>query len=56
MFNIFKSNKKTTVVFTEPYRPSWEESARAWQENHIAHKKLSERVKKELGTNTLPRI
>lgn len=54
MLNLFKKNDK--VVFHQPYRPSWEESARAWQEGHIAHKKLAERVKKELGTNTLPRI
>lgn len=55
MFSIF-SKKNDNVVFHQPYRPSWEESARAWQEGHIAHKKLAERVKKELGTNTLPRI
>lgn len=55
MFSIF-SNKKDKDVFQEHYRPSWEESARQWQENHIAHKKLAERVKKELGSNTLPRI
>lgn len=55
MLNIFKKSK-TTGVFQEPYHPSWEESARVWEENHIAHKKLAERVKKELGTNTLPRI
>lgn len=55
MFSIF-SNKKDKDVFQEPYRPSWEDSARQWQENHIAHKKLAESVKRELGTNTLPRI
>lgn len=55
MFSIF-SIKKDKDVFKEPYRPSWEDSARQWQENHIAHKKLAERVKKELGSNTLPRI
>lgn len=55
MLNLFKK-KEDTQVFHQPYRHSWEESARAWQENHIAHKKLAERVKKELGTNTLPRI
>lgn len=55
MFNIFKRNN-TAVVFKEPYRPSWEESARQWEQSHIVHKKLAERVKKELGTNTLPRI
>lgn len=55
MLNLFKK-KETTQVFHTPYRPSWEESAIAWQENHIANKKIAERVKKELGTNTLPRI
>lgn len=55
MFSIF-SKKDNNVVFQEPYRPSWEQSARQWQENHIAHKKLAESIKKELGTNTLPRV
>ena len=54
MLNLFKK-QENKEVYHAPYRPSWEESARAWQENHIAHKKLAERVKKELGTNTLPR-
>ena len=55
MLNLFKKQENKEVYHT-PYRPSWEESAGTWQENHIAHKKLAERVKKELGTNTLPRI
>lgn len=55
MFSIF-SKKEDKVVFKEPYRPSWEESARAWEQSHIAHKKAFESVKKELGTNTLPRV
>lgn len=55
MFSIFVK-KEDKAVFKEPYRPSWEESARKWQENHIAHKKLAESVKKELGINTLPRV
>lgn len=55
MFNIFKSNN-TTVVFTEPYRPSWEESARAWEQSHIAHKKAFESLKQDLSSNTLPRV
>jgi hypothetical protein len=55
MLNLFKK-QENKEVYHALYRPSWEESARAWQENHIAHKKLAERVKKELGTNTLPRI
>ena len=54
MLNLFKKNEK--VVFHQPYRPSWEESARQWEKNHIAHKKLADSVKKELGTNTLPRV
>lgn len=56
MFNIFKSNKNTTVVFTEPYRPSWEESARQWEQSHIARKKAFESVKHDLSSNTLPRV
>nr|DAK40924.1 MAG TPA: hypothetical protein [Bacteriophage sp.] len=55
MLNLFKK-QENKEVYHAPYRPSWEESARAWQESHIAHKKLAERVKKELGTNILPRI
>lgn len=55
MFSIFKSNK-TTVVSDVPYRPSWEKSALQWKNNHIAHKKAFESLKKELGSNTLPRI
>lgn len=55
MFSIF-SKKEDKVVFHQPYRPSWEESARAWEQSHIARKKLAESVKKELGTNTLPRV
>lgn len=55
MLNLFKK-KETTQVFHTPHRPSWEESARAWEQSHIAHKKLAESVKKELGTNTLPRV
>lgn len=55
MLNLFKK-QENKEVYHAPYRPSWEETARAWQENHIANKKLAERVKKELGTNTLPRI
>lgn len=56
MLNLFKKSDKQKEVLHTPYRPSWEESARAWEQSHIAHKKLAERVKKELGTNTLPRI
>ena len=55
MFNIFKSNN-TTVVFTEPYRPSWEQTARDWEQCHIARKKAFESVKHDLSSNTLPKV
>lgn len=55
MFNIFKSNN-TTVVFKEPYRPSWEESARQWEQDHIIRKKAFESLKHDLSSNTLPRV
>lgn len=55
MFNIF-SKKEDNAVFHQPYRPSWEESARAWKQSHIAHKKAFESLKHDLGSNTLPRI
>lgn len=55
MLNLFKK-KEDTQVFHAPYRPSWEESARQWQEGHIARKKACESLKHDLGANTLPRI
>lgn len=55
MFNIFVK-KEDKAVFKEPYRPSWEESARQWKESHIARKKAFESVKHDLSSNTLPRI
>lgn len=55
MFSIF-SKKEDKAVFHQPYRPSWEESARQWQEGHIAHKKAFESLKHDLKANTLPRI
>lgn len=55
MFNIF-SKKEDKEVYHAPYRPSWEESARAWQENHIAHKKAFESLKHDSSSNTLPRV
>lgn len=55
MFSIF-SKKEDKVVFHQPYRPSWEESARQWQEGHIARKKAFESLKHDLKANTLPRI
>lgn len=55
MLNLFKK-KETTQVFHTPYRPSWEESARAWEQSHIAHKKAFESLKHDLGANTLPHI
>ena len=35
MLNLFKK-KESTGVFQAPYRPSWEESARQWEQSHIA--------------------
>lgn len=55
MLKLFKK-QENKELYHAPYRPSWEESARAWEQSHIAHKKLAESVKKELGTNTLPRV
>lgn len=54
MLNLFK--KDTKVVLQEPYRPSWEESARQWQEGHNARKKAYESLKHDLSSNTLPRV
>lgn len=55
MFSIF-NKKNDKVVFHQPYRPSWEESARAWEQSHIARKKACESLKNNLGANTLPRV
>lgn len=55
MFSIF-SKKEDKAVFHQPYRPSWEESARQWEQSHIAHKKAFESLKHDLGANTLPRV
>lgn len=55
MLNLFKK-KEDTQVFHQPYRPSWEKSAKAWQEGHIARKKACESLKHELSSNTLPRV
>lgn len=55
MLNLFKK-PKLKEVYHAPYRPSWEKSARAWEQSHIAHKKAFESLKNELGANTLPRI
>lgn len=55
MLNLFKK-KETTQVFHTPYRPSWEESAMAWEKSHIAHKKAFERLKHDISSNTLPRV
>lgn len=54
MLNLFK--KDTKVVFHAPYRPSWEQTAREWEQGHIARKKAYESLKHDLGANTLPRI
>lgn len=55
MFSIF-SKKEDKAVFHQPYRPSWEESARQWEQSHIARKKACESLKHDLRANTLPRI
>lgn len=55
MLNLFKK-KEATGVFQAPYRPSWEESARQWQEGHNARKKAYESLKHDLGANTMPRV
>lgn len=55
MFSIF-SKKEDKVVFHQPYRSSWEESARQWEQSHIAHKKAFESLKHDLSSNTLPRV
>lgn len=55
MFSIF-SKKEDKAVFHQPYRPSWEESARAWEQGHITRKKACESLKHDLEANTLPRI
>ena len=56
MLNLFKKSDKQKDVFHTPYRPSWEESARAWEQDHIARKKAFESLKHDLGANTLPRV
>lgn len=55
MLNLFKK-QENKEVYHEPYRPSWEESARAWEQSHIARKKAYESIKHNLGSNTLPRV
>lgn len=55
MFSIF-SKKEDKAVFHQPYRPSWEESARQWEQSHIARKKAFESLKHDLSSDTIPRI
>lgn len=55
MLNLFKK-QENKEVYHAPYRPSWEESARAWEQSHIARKKACESLKNNLGANTLPHI
>lgn len=55
MFSIF-SKKEDKEVYHAPYCPSWEESARTWEQSHIARKKAYESLKHELSSNTLPRV
>lgn len=55
MLNLFKK-PKLKEVYHAPYRPSWEESARAWEQSHIARKKAFESLKHDLSSNTLPKV
>lgn len=55
MLNLFKK-KEATGVFQVPYRPSWEQTARAWEQSHIIRKKAFESLKHDLSSNTLPRV
>lgn len=55
MLNLFKK-QENKELYREPYRPSWEESARVWEQSHIARKKAFERLKHDLSSNTLPRV
>lgn len=55
MFSIF-SKKEDKDVFHQPYRPSWEQTARDWERGHYARKKEFEGLKHDLSSNTLPRV
>lgn len=55
MLNLFKKQENKEVYHT-PYRPSWEQSARQWEQSHIARKKAFESLKHDLSSNTLPRV
>ena len=55
MLNLFKKQENKEVYHT-PYRPSWEESAREWEQSHIANKKAFESLKHDISSNTLPRV
>lgn len=56
MLNLFKKKEATNEVFHASYRPSWEESARAWEQSHIARKKAFDSLKHDISSNTLPRV
>lgn len=55
MLNLFKK-QENKEVYHAPYRPSWEQTAREWEQSHIARKKACESLKHDLKANTLPRI
>lgn len=55
MLKLFKK-QENKELYHAPYRPSWEESARAWEQSHIARKKAFERLKHDLSSNTLPSV
>lgn len=55
MFSIFRK-KEDKDVFHQPYRPSWEQTARDWERGHYARKKEFEGLKHDLSSNTLPRV
>lgn len=56
MLNLFKKKEATNEVYYAPYRPSWEESSRQWEQAHIARKKAFESSKHDLSSNTLPKV
>lgn len=55
MLKLFKK-QENKELYHAPYRPSWEQTARAWEQSHIARKKAFERLKHDLSSNTLPRV
>jgi hypothetical protein len=55
MLKLFKK-QENKELYHAPYHPSWEESARQWEQSHIARKKAFESLKHDLSSNTLPRV